>query len=104
MSYAVVRRTAEIGLRIALGARPSSVVQLMVREAVLLVAAGLAMGLVALIPAARLIQAMLFGVTAADPVTIASAAAAMLSAALLAAYLPARRASRVDPMAALRYE
>jgi predicted permease len=104
VSYAVVRRTAEIGLRIALGATPSSVVRIIVREAVTLVVAGLTIGFVALIPATRLIQAMLFGVTAADPVTIGSAAAAMLVAALLAAYLPARRASRVDPMAALRYE
>ncbi len=104
VSYAVVRRTAEIGLRIALGAAPSSVVRIIVREAVTLAVAGLAIGFAVLIPAAHLIQAMLFGVTAADPVTIVSAAAAMLGAALLAAYLPARCASRVDPMAALRYE
>src|SRR5258708_39909200 len=104
VSYAVVRRTAEIGLRIALGATPSSVVGIMVREAVTLVVAGLAIGFAALVPAARLIRAMLFGVTPADPVTIVSAASAMLGAALLAACGPARRASRVDPMAALRYE
>ena len=104
VSYAVVRRTAEIGLRMALGAEPSSIVCLMVRESSTLVLAGLAIGFVALIPAMRLIKAMLFGVSAADPVTMVSAAAAMLAAALLASYLPARRASRVDPMAALRNE
>src|SRR5215813_9682822 len=99
VSYAVARRTAETGLRIASGAPPSSVVRIMVRDAIALVVAGLTIGFAALIPAARLIQAMLFGVTPADPVAIVSAAATMLGAALLAAYLPARRASRIDPMA-----
>src|SRR5262249_12427503 len=104
VSYAMGRRTAAIGLRIALGARPWSVARLMLVEAVTLALAGLVIGFVALIPATRLIQAMLFGVTAADPGTIAAAAVVMLSSALLAAYLPARRAARVDPMVALRYE
>jgi predicted permease len=104
VSYAIVRRTAEIGLRVALGAAPSSVVRLMVREAIALVAAGLAIGLGALIPSTRLIKALLFGVIPADAATISAAAGVMLAAALLAAWLPARRASRVDPMVALRYE
>ena len=76
----------------------------MVREAIALVAAGLAIGLGALIPSTRLIKGLLFGVIPADASTIAAAACAMLAAALLAAWLPARRASRVDPMVALRYE
>jgi len=104
LAYLVVQRKKEIGLRLAIGASPSDVIWLFVREGAALTLAGLGAGFAGALAAGRSISALLFGVTPADPVTIVSAAAAMLGAALLAAYLPARRASRVDPMAALRYE
>ena len=104
ISYAVARRTAEMGIRMALGARRGSVVWLVLREALILVLIGLAVGIALVSLAARLVTSLLFGVSASDPATLATTAVLMLSIAVVAAYLPARRASRVDPMAALRYE
>ncbi|HEX8986083.1 MAG TPA: ABC transporter permease [Bryobacteraceae bacterium] len=103
-AYAVARRQAEIGIRMALGAAPRSVVWLMLRGMVLHVAAGLALGLAAALAAGRLVASLLYGVRANDPAHLAGSALILAFAAALAAYLPARRAARLDPMAALREE
>jgi predicted permease len=104
MAHAVSRRTNEIGIRLALGAERRDVLVMILRESSSLAAAGAALGVVAAAALSRYIRAMLFGVTPADPVTIAGAVAAMMLVALLAGWLPARRASRLDPMTALRHE
>jgi predicted permease len=103
-SYRVARRTAEMGIRMALGARSADVVRLVLREAMTLVVAGLAVGVALGAAGARLIRSLLYEVSASDPATLAAAAAVMLLAALASAWIPARRASRIDPMAALRHE
>src|SRR5262245_459279 len=104
MSYAVARRTNEIGIRIALGALPADVVRMVMWEVILLVAVGMGVGLAAAVATTRLVGALLFGLTPTDPLTIALATLLMIVVAALAGYLPARRASRIDPMVALRYE
>jgi ABC-type antimicrobial peptide transport system permease subunit len=104
ISYAVVRRIPEMGIRIALGARRASVVWLVLREALILVLIGVAAAIPLVFAAARLVTSLLFDVSPTDPATLAATALLMLSIAVVAAYLPARRASRVDPMGALRYE
>ncbi len=102
MAYAVTRRTNEIGIRMALGATRGGLLGLVLRDSLTIVAAGLAIGIPATFATARLIGARLFGVTPTDPLTIAAAVVVMTGVASLAAWLPARRASRVDPMVALR--
>jgi predicted permease len=104
MSYAVARRTAEFGIRMALGARRQEVLWMMIRESALIIVIGLGCGLPLMLAATRLVNSMLFGVSAADPLAISVATATLVVVALLAAALPALRASRVDPMVALRYE
>jgi putative ABC transport system permease protein len=104
MAYAVAERTHELGLRVALGATSRDVMRLVLVEALALAAAGLAIGLLAAFAATRLITTLLFGVAPTDPATFASIAAVLLGTALVASYAPARRATRVDPMAALRCE
>ncbi len=104
MSYAVTSRTNEIGIRMALGAQSSDVRLMILRESLFLVLVGIIIGLPFALTAPRLVSALLFGLTPADPISIFLAALAMCVAALLAGYLPARRASKVDPMVALRYE
>src|SRR6266540_1678598 len=104
MSYAMTRRTNEIGVRMALGARGADVVRMVMKETMLLVAIGLAVGLGAALATTRLISTLLFGLSPNDPATIAAAALLMTVVAAFAGYLPARRASRVDPMTALRCE
>jgi ABC-type antimicrobial peptide transport system permease subunit len=104
MSYAVSRRTNEIGVRMALGARGADVIRLVMKEAMSLVAVGMAIGLGAALATIRLISGLLYGLTAYDPATIAAAALIMTVVAAFAGYLPARRASQVDPMTALKYE
>ena len=104
MSYAVTSRTNEIGIRIALGAQAGDVVRLVMRETMLLVGIGIIIGLGAAIAFTRLISSLLFGLTPTDPLTIALASLLMIASAALAGFLPARRACRVDPMIALRYE
>lgn len=104
MSYAVSSRTSEIGIRMALGARKSSVLWLILRESSLLILIGAAIGLPAIFAAGKWISSLLFGVKPADPVTMASATAIILAAGLVACYLPARRAMSVEPVVALRYE
>ena len=104
MSYAVARRTNEIGIRVALGADRSTVLWMVMREGLVLVGIGLLVGLPVALAAGRLVSKLLFGLSPADPVSVAGAAIFLLAFALLAAYLPARRAAKVDPMVALRYE
>jgi putative ABC transport system permease protein len=104
MAYTVARRTREIGVRMALGAVRGDVVWLVMREVLLLVGSGIVLGLVAAWALGRLIASQLYGVTASDPLTMAGAAGLLLFVALLAGYLPARRATRVNPVLALRYE
>ena len=102
MAYMVERRKSEIGIRIALGADRGSVVVLIMREAASLLLAGLIVGGVAAIAAARWTSALLFGLHPSDPVTLAAAAAALTAVAALASYVPAVRASRLEPTVALR--
>jgi predicted permease len=104
MAYSVARRSGEIGIRLALGARPASVLSMILREGAALALGGVALGILAAVASSRLIAAMLFGITPTDTTAFAGAVVAMVLAALLATMLPARRASRVDPMSALRYE
>ena len=102
MSYAVLRRSAEIGLRIALGALPAHVLRMILRESLTLVCLGVASGVAAAYGASRLIATMLFGLSPADPQTYGASVLILAAVALLASWLPARRASRVDPMIAFR--
>jgi ABC-type antimicrobial peptide transport system permease subunit len=104
MSYAVARRTNEIGIRMALGAERGTVLRMVLTESCVIVAGGLAVGLPLAWALARLVKSMLFGLTPHDPRSIGAAILAVVAVTIIAGYLPARRASRVDPMAALRYE
>jgi ABC-type antimicrobial peptide transport system permease subunit len=104
MAYSVAQRRREIGIRMALGAQASDVRALVVTQAVRLGVAGLLVGLVGAIAATRVLDSLLFGVTATDPLTFTAVCATLFTVLLLAAYLPARRATRVDPMIALRTE
>ena len=104
MAYAVVRRTREIGVRIALGARARVIRRMILRETVLMVVAGLAAGLPLALAAGRLLRAQLFDLSPYDPVTMVAATIAVLAVTIVAGYIPARRASRVDAMVALRCE
>ena len=104
MSYAVARRTNEIGIRIALGAKPLAVLWLVLREVLLLVLLGLVLGLLASLMTTKSAAALLYGLKPNDPLTIALAAALLLAVAVVAGYLPARRAAAVDPIRALREE
>jgi hypothetical protein len=104
LAYAVARRTREIGVRLALGAQRGAVMRLVLGDSLLLVAGGLLAGIPLSLAAGRVLRSFLFGVTAYDVPTLATAGAVLTVVALLAAFGPARRASRVDPMSALRCE
>ena len=104
LAFLVVQRTREIGIRIALGAMQGDIRRLVLREAVVLVAIGVAIGVPAAYGLGRLMDSMLYGVSAGQPLTLLTGPALMAVVALAAAYIPARRATRVDPMVALRYE
>jgi predicted permease len=104
LAYQVGQRTREIGVRVALGARAGDVVRMMVRHGFKITALGAAIGLLLAIAATRLLASLLYGVSATDPLTFTAVPAVLLAVALLASWLPARRAARVDPMVALRSE
>jgi ABC-type antimicrobial peptide transport system permease subunit len=104
MAYTVARRTRDIGIRMALGAQPGGVLWLVLRETLLLVLIGVAVGLPLAFGGTRLIKSMLFGMGIVDPVAMIVPAITLAAVAALAGFLPARRAMRVDPMVALRYE
>lgn len=104
MAYVVTRRTREIGIRMALGASRENVSWLILREVVRMSAIGLGIGLPLAYAVGRLVESQLFGVTASDPVVFVAAAAALAAVAMMAGWLPARKAASVDPMVALRYE
>ncbi len=104
MAYAVTERTHELGVRIALGADRGDVLRIVLGEAAWLAACGVTLGIAGALGATRLIQALLFGVTPTDALTFAAIAMLLTATALVASYVPARRATRVDPMVALRYE
>lgn len=104
ISYSVAQRTREIGIRLALGAQIADVIKLVLKQGLALAAVGLALGLLVSFFVTKLMSSLLFGVSATDPVTFGMVALILLFVALLACYIPARRASKVDPNVALRYE
>jgi predicted permease len=102
LAYAVSQRTQEIGIRLALGAAPGTVLQMVMRQGMALVAVGLVIGLAGAFLLSRLMQSLLFGVAASDPLTFAAVAGVLLAVALLSCFLPARRVMTIDPQVALR--
>jgi len=104
VSYAVAQRTHEIGIRMALGARSADVLKLVVRDGMKMAIVGVAVGLAGAFAITRLIDSLLFGVTPTDLPTFALVTLGLLLVAFLACYLPAHRATKVDPLVALRYE
>ena len=104
MSYSIAQRTREIGLRIALGAQKSDVLKMILRQGLRFVAAGLAIGLAASFALTRVMASLLFGISATDPATFVSISLMLIAVALLASYIPAVRAMKIDPMLALRYQ
>jgi putative ABC transport system permease protein len=104
VSYAVTQRTHEIGIRIALGARGGDVLALFVRRSMVWVFGGVVAGIVASLGVTQLVKSMLFGVRPTDPIVLSAAGALLVAIALLASYLPARRATKLDPLEALRCE
>jgi ABC-type antimicrobial peptide transport system permease subunit len=104
ISYRVTQRTREIGVRVALGAQRGNILGLVLREALVLAVAGVFLGLAGSFALTRFLRSLLFAIKPADPVTFAAVAVLLLLVALFASYLPARRAMRVDPLAAIRCE
>jgi putative ABC transport system permease protein len=104
ISYTVSQRQREIGIRLALGAQRGDVLQMVLRQGATMAIVGVAIGVGAAWGLTPLMRSLLFGVTAQDPQTFAAVAVLLMSVALLACYIPARRATRVDPLVALRYE
>ncbi len=104
LAYGVAQRTGEIGIRMALGAQRAQVLALVLRTGLILSACGIALGLAGAAAGARILQGMLFGITPLDPATFVVVSLLFGAVAMMACYLPARRATRVDPMVALRSE
>jgi ABC-type antimicrobial peptide transport system permease subunit len=104
MSYAVAQRTREIGLRIALGAQPENVLRMVVGEGMKLALVGVTLGLIASFAVTRTMRTLLFGVSATDPLTFLGITLLMAAVALFACWIPARRATKVAPLVALRYD
>ena len=104
LSFAVVQRTREIGVRVALGAQRRSILSLVIGQGVRVALVGAAVGIAGAFATTRLVSSLLFGVTATDPITFIGAPSLLVLVAVLASWLPASRATKVDPMEALRYE
>jgi putative ABC transport system permease protein len=104
MGYSVERRTREIGIRIALGADRADIMKLMVGQGMVLVLIGTGLGLVLALALTRVVKSLLFDISATDPLTFAAVVLVLVVVALAACYLPARRATKIDPLVALRYE
>jgi putative ABC transport system permease protein len=104
MAYSFSQRTHEVGVRVALGAQRLDILRMAIGEGMLVVAVGLVAGIAGAVAVTRVFRSMLFGVDATDPTTLAVVAGILASVALLACYIPARRATRVDPLVALRVE
>lgn len=104
MAYAVSSRTPEIGIRMATGAQRHDILGMVIKETIGLAVVGIAIGLPISLAASRLLKAQLFAISPSDPLTLLFSISAMISVALLAGYLPARRAANLDPVRALRYE
>jgi ABC-type antimicrobial peptide transport system permease subunit len=104
ISFAVSQRTREIGVRMALGAKPADVLGMILKEGLKLVVLGVVLGVTAALTLTRLLEGMVYGVRVRDPLIFVMVNLLMVAVALLACYLPARRATRVDPLVALRYE
>jgi len=104
ISYVVSQRTRELGVRLALGAEPSDVRRMVLRQGLVLAGVGVTVGLGAALGLTRLMEALLYGVDPIDPLTFGAVAISLTAVALLASYVPARRASKVDPVVAIRFE
>jgi putative ABC transport system permease protein len=104
ISYGVTERTHEIGLRVALGAQQADILGMVLRQGLLLALTGVAIGMLSAFGATRLMSSLLFGTSSSDPVTYTAVICILTTAALAACYIPALRASQVDPMVALRYQ